>query len=53
MLFSQTESAVDLSGKIFLGNSPLKQVAVVRYLGYHLDQTMSLIVVVRYLGYHL
>ena len=41
MLFSRTGSAVDLSGKRFLGNRPLKQVAVVRYLGFHLDQTLS------------
>ena len=41
MLFSRTESAVDLSRKIFLGNRPLKQVVVVRYLGFHPDQTLS------------
>ena len=41
MLFSRTESADDLSGKIFLSNRPLKQVAVMRYLGFHLDQTLS------------
>ena len=40
MLFSRKGSLVDLNGKIFIYNRPLKQVAVVRYLGFQLDQNL-------------
>jgi len=41
ILFSRKGSPVDLNGKIFLCNRPLKQVAVVRYLGFQLDQNLN------------
>ena len=41
ILFSRKGSPVNLRGKIFLCKRPLKQIAVVRYLGFQLDQNLS------------
>ena len=41
-MFCRKGSPVDLSGKIFLCNMPLKKIAVMKYLGLQLDRNLSL-----------
>ena len=41
ILFSRKGSPVDLSGKIFLFNRALKQLALMIYLGFQLDQNLN------------